>query len=378
MTRTQLVPAAAGVFALAAVCGGQVLDFETLPDGSTPVDDGVLPLGSRYVVEGIEVALGWSTNGDLSIDTAVQFEQVGSFQGENEVGFFNGALGVSDVADEGFTEQLGSFFLRRSESTARDDVFVIEYSEVVLAVSGEIWDLDHHFDGGFERWLIEAFDETGALVASVQSPFLVEPPDPSDNNFDGEPWLFAVRSQLGIRTIAMRYTGTTTTPVGPFAFNNFNATEAIPGPTILTHQPDHGVTDPDGVTTARIYWSEPVTAGVPDIAVELDDGSGLAVPFTVSGSGTPVTTVTFTGPPGGADTGQPTPLTVGAYTIRVKDTARATSNNAPIDGDENGIAGGEAVVRVIHTCGADLAEEAGLLDLSDINAFVDIFVRGCP
>jgi len=74
---------------------------------------------------------------------------------------------------------------------------------------------------------------------------------------------------------------------------------------------------------------------------------------------------------------QPVPLTLGAYDITVRDTARASANNAPIDGDNDGVAGGDASVTVTHVCNADLVEPAGLLDLSDINAFVEGFTSGC-
>ena len=153
--------------------------------------------------------------------------------------------------------------------------------------------------------------------------------------------------------------------------------DVFPGPTLLTNQPDLPVNDLAGVPQARLYWSEPVTISASDITVLTADATGQPVPFTVEGSGTQVTTITFTGAPSGPDTGSPVPLTLGAYAITVRDTARASANNAPIDGDNDGVAGGDTSVTVTHICNADLAEPAGLLDLSDVTAFIDGFVNGC-
>lgn len=191
---------------------------------------------------------------------------------------------------------------------------------------------------------------------------------------DGEPWPFALVG-ADIVKVRIRYTGNAG-GVG-LAFNNFNATSAIPGPTLLTHQPDLPVNDPAGVPETRLYWSEPVTVNPADVVVVTRDALGQPIPFTVVGSGTQVTTITFTGGPGGSDTGAPFPLTLGAYDVIIRDTALASADNAPIDGDGDGVAGGDAFVVVTHVCRADLAEPSGVLDLSDITAFVESFVGGC-
>jgi len=70
-------------------------------------------------------------------------------------------------------------------------------------------------------------------------------------------------------------------------------------------------------------------------------------------------------------------LRLGSYAVTVRDTARAAANNAPIDGDGDGVAGGSATVTVEHGCEADLRAGFGVLDLSDIDAFITSFSTMC-
>jgi hypothetical protein len=355
-----------GVLLAAAAACGQVIDFETRPDGTTPADDEALPIGTPYTVGGVEIRIGQDRDGDLTRDVAYRFERIGE---DGADGFLNASLNQYDAADPGFESQLGTWFLR-SPSDNVTAPLIIDYSAPVQGLSGEIWDIEGRPGGTGEQWVVEGFDASGALVSSLTSPRGTSDFEP----LDGEPWTFALVG-VDLTKVRIRYIGNAT-GVG-LAFNNFNATTAIPGPTLLTHQPDLPVNDPAGVPAARLYWSEPVTVSPADVVVVTHDAIGQPVPFTVGGSGTRVTTITFTGGPGGPDTGAPFPLTLGAYDLIVRDSAPASANNAPIDGDGDGVAGGDAFVVVTHVCRADLADPPGVLDLSDINAFVESFVGGC-
>ncbi|MEM7756235.1 MAG: hypothetical protein AAF297_11430, partial [Planctomycetota bacterium] len=169
--------------------------------------------------------------------------------------------------------------------------------------------------------------------------------------------------------------GTKTNAIG-LAFNNYLATDSLAGPRLLTHQPEAPVTEPAGVAEARLYWSEPVNIDESDLVIVAADASGAPVPFELDTSDEQVTVVRFTGTPGGSDTGMPVPLLLGAYSITVLETATGLTN-APIDGDNDGVAGGEATVLVAHNCLADLTAPFGVIDLSDVDAFVNAFVSGC-
>lgn len=355
----------AACLAWGGVAAGQVADFETRPNGSTPTDDSPLGLTETYIVGAAVFTMGADETGDNIADVPLIFEAAGD-DGTDGFVRFEGQLG--DTTQPGFESLLGDWFLR-TEPSLEAPRLVIDYEFAVGAASGEIWDLDGRNNGTFEQWRITGYDQSGAVVDQTESPAGIDTSEP----FDGEPWPFLLLGD-GIRKIVIEHIGTAV-GVG-VAFNNFRADSAIPGPQLLTYQPDHGVVDLGGVPEARFYWSEPVSVEPEDVLVRTIGGAVVDVPFDVETVGT-VTTVTFTGEPGGADTGSPVPLHLDRYRVTIRDSARAVADNAPIDGDGDGVAGGDAVVTVAHTCGADLAAEFGLLDLSDINAFVSIFITGC-
>lgn len=345
-----------------AVAMGQALDFETLPGGGTPVDDQPLPRSTPYVVDGIEVRIGFDASGDGFADTDALFEAVG----DDGTDGYNVCFQENDTARSGLDAQLGSFFLRWVDPVqslaALPPPLVIDYNLPVQAFSGEIWDLDSFTT--FERWHIVAYNGAGDVVADLTSP--VTEPGCSGNTFDGEPWIFSVAA-VDIRKIIITFDGDASS-VG-LAFNNFLSNSFLPGPMLIARTPNaaEGVErGHQGVPKVDLIWSEPVRVDPGDVSVV--DGSGQAVPFTLSGSGTQITTITF---------GAGFLLLNDLYTITVADTAVAVANNAPLDGDGNGIAGGALVLPLRHICLADLDTPIGVLDLRDITAFVEEFLNNC-
>ncbi len=365
MSATSSIAAVAASF-IAATTFAQVLDFETLPDGSTPIDNQLLPLGSVYTVpfngSTLDVTIGFDVDLDGAIDSPAVFEAVGSdpvtgFQG-------NGA----DQALPAFADQLGQWFIRSQSALGSSDpigILVAEYSQPVPGAAGEIWDID-----GNEQWEIRGY-RAGETVptATVISP---------STGLNGEPWIFSLADPtVGFSRLEIEYVGTRALNNVGLAFNNFSTSESIPGPTILTTQPLDEVRNADGFDQVSIYWTVPVTLVEDDVTVVTNDGLALDVPINITGSGTQITTVIFRGPPGGSGGGANDPLLNGSYRITIDDRARAASDNVPIDGDNDGIAGGDAEIIVTHRCLADLADPAGLLDLADIVEFVTSFNEGC-
>jgi len=360
----RLVPAA---FASAAI--GQIIDFELAPDGSVPVDDAPLALDAAYTVDGVDVTFGFDTDGDGVTDTTAFFE----IAGNDGVDGFLGPNGT-DGPRTGFADQLGTWFLRSPGDFANSGdpgTFIVEYSEPVPGVSGEVWDIDG--SGGTEAWLVSVFDDQGTLLRTIRSP---EFSGDGQNSLNGEPWVFSIADPAGIVRVELNFDGTKTNAIG-LAFNNYLATDSLAGPTLLTHQPDLPVTDPSGIATTKLYWSEPIDIREADVSVLTADALGEPVPFELEGSGTQVITITFTGLPGGNDTNSPVPALLRDYAITVRDSALALDNNAPIDGDNDGVSGGDATVVVSHTCLADLAAPIGVLDLSDVDVFIPAFLSGC-
>ncbi len=357
------------ILATGAACG-KVIDFETLPDGSVPVDDLELDRTTSYSFGGRLITVGFDTDGDKVADTNAVFDEAG-LNGADD-GFRNNQTGHWDEARAGFDGQLGQWLLRKPSDWEGDWALIIEYSEPVNSISGEIWDIDGS-PSAYDQWRLVAYDDSGNELASATSPFFFSF---GADSLDALPWVYSLQSDEPITKVEILFIGIVGSDQG-FAFNNFSVENAVPGPRLLTHQPDLSVNDAAGVQQAKLYWSEPVTISTSDINVITADGTAQPVPFTVDGSGTQVTTITFTGLPSEPDTGLPVPLRLGDYEITVRDTARASANNAPIDGDNNGVAGGDASVTVTHVCNADLADPLGQLDLSDINEFINSFTNGC-
>jgi hypothetical protein len=213
-----------------------VIDFETTPVGTTPIDDSSLSSLSPYVFPGLSISFGLDGNSDGIIDTDAVFEQAGTFPGEAPNSGFSGSSG-NDTADPGFAAQLGNWFLRSPIGGSDFGQLIINYSgsTLVTAASGEIWDIDGTatFPGGpgdTEEYTVRAYDSLNNLLATQVSPLgtltsLIAP-------LDGQPWVFSFSGlSAGIAQITIDFTGTKTAGIG-LAFNNFNPTSAaVPEPT---------------------------------------------------------------------------------------------------------------------------------------------------
>ncbi len=230
-TRSSFLALAA--LATALVVGGlsraATIDFETLPGGGTPTDNGPLGLTATYQDGATFVSFGWDTDNDLVADVAALFE---SHVVDSGQGYVAGPSNTSDL-DLTPNGQGGDFFLRRpggvNPNPGGDD-FLISYSGFLpTSASGEIWDLD-----AGEHWQIDALDIGGGVIATINTPVGNNiPNDP--NNFDGLPYTFSFNNlSVGIQTI--RISLLQNNPNVGFAFDNFNATQpatVIPEPASL-------------------------------------------------------------------------------------------------------------------------------------------------
>jgi hypothetical protein len=202
-----------------------------------------------------------------------------------------------DTADPGFESQLGTWFLR---SPIRQCHGPDDHRLLGARAGSERRDLGHRgapqrHGRAVGRRGIRCLGRAGLVPDQPLGASTIFEP------LDGSPG----PSRSSASTSSRSGSGTSATPGGVgLAFNNFNATTAIPGPTLLTHQPDLPVERPGGRAPARLYWSEPVTSAPPMSSVLTHDAIGQPVPFTVEGSGTQVTTITFTGEPGRARHGR--------------------------------------------------------------------------
>ncbi|MEM7755911.1 MAG: hypothetical protein AAF297_09780 [Planctomycetota bacterium] len=154
------------VLVATSIAAAQVIDFELMPDGFLPVDDTALALDAAYTVDGVDVTFGFDTDDDGVTDTEAFFEIIGN----DGIDGFLGPTGT-DGPRAGFGDQLGTYFLRSPgdfSNSGDPGTFIVEYSEPVPGVSGEVWDIDG--SGGTEAWLVSVFDDQGTLLRTIRSP----------------------------------------------------------------------------------------------------------------------------------------------------------------------------------------------------------------
>jgi hypothetical protein len=129
-----------------------------------------------------------------------------------------------------------------------------------------------------------------------------------------------------------------------------------PGPTIVMLDPhvmpDDVHTGASGVNRLMILWSEPVVFNLADISII--DENGMPVGFNALGSNTQIMTLNFVNN-----------LLHDIYTITISDTVISASTALPIDGDENGVAGGDAIILMKHRKRID-HDNSNMIDFRDI------------
>lgn len=352
---------------LAAVCcapaplvaGPSTISFETMPDGAVPVDDQPLDHNAWYDAGGVRVRFGFDTDGDLVPDRDAVFEAAGK---DGTDAFGNNLLNnARDTAHPGYEARLGGFFLRNDPAFAFEHNFVVEYETPVTRLSGEIWDLDG-VEGKDEKWTVLGFDEHGYVAAACVSGRWRQY---DAYSFDGLPWRFALDTDRPIKRLLIQFLGSKETNIG-FAFNNFDATGAGVPPVLLGVMPggeDGVVRGVDGVTAATLLWSDGVS--VPESAVVVTDAAGDPVQVSVDASDPQRTRVEFE-----------RALYADTFTLRVLDTAAASVTGAAIDGDTDGVPGGDAVRTLTHICPGDLTED-GILNMADLSLFIELYRGGC-
>jgi len=236
-----------GVMTIGSVQAG-VVTFEQTPGGSTPTDNSVL--STKYTVDDVEIEFSVFVGGGAALEQPV-FERVGAQADElaADSGFSFGTQGsaVFDTAANTFGPQLGDWFLRFGDGRSLHTL-VIDYTNLgstpVTGASGEIWDIDARFfsgnasNNGEERWLVTAFDDSGGILESIESPLGLDPNDPLLDTLDGKPWEFKFTGLTGgngngISQIRISYTGTIASSTVGLAFNNFSPV-VVPEPSTLS------------------------------------------------------------------------------------------------------------------------------------------------
>lgn len=148
----------------------------------------------------------------------------------------------------------------------------------------------------------------------------------------------------------------------------------LPGPTVLAQNPNTPPGSPMSgapVTAAQIVFSEPVVFSSSDLTVV--DRLGSPVGFDLSGSGSQFMVLGFA-----------QALLNDVYTITIMDTTASLVNGRSLDGDNDGLAGGNAVLVLEHIgpvappfCSGD-ADASGVVDFADIVSVLQRWLAVCP
>jgi hypothetical protein len=183
---------------------GQLINFETLPDGSTPYDGMVV--SNQWASVGVTFRLG---NGALPILAT---------PGGTNWAFF-GPPNSTTQNEPAVGENVGRFFLT-DRTTGQPRNLIIEYSSPVSGASGVILDIDHK-----DAWAIEPRDSNDNILANYSVALDID----STNAGDGVATPWSVQAPTPeIYSIRIRYTGESSMP--GLAFDNFSPTNALPVP----------------------------------------------------------------------------------------------------------------------------------------------------
>jgi hypothetical protein len=124
--------------------------------------------------------------------------------------------------------------------------------------------------------------------------------------------------------------------------NISNGTIVVPSPPLVSLVMQQPKVDPNevftragGLDSVRFLWSEPIVFSAADLTITNEtEGS---VPFIVDGNTTQFMDITFD-----------TPLLYDRYVITIHDSVTSAATGAAIDGDNDGFAGGHAVIVMEH------------------------------
>lgn len=225
MHNRKLLPLTLCIFILPfATTHAQLIDFETTPTATAPLDDSFLST-SYNLTGGGTVTFFFDFDNSFTFNGAGERAVFEAYGPDGNDGFTNNAASTSDTANGGLGGQLGSFFLRQFQPGTPPPQFLVDYNtaQPINALHGEIWDIDGS-PGNTEQWQVDILDAANSVLASQPSPI------GNSAALDGLPWTFSFSGlPSGVDKVRITFTGTKTTGLG-LAFNNFEPFNAIPEP----------------------------------------------------------------------------------------------------------------------------------------------------
>ena len=238
-TKLGIVAASLATFSTVTMKAAQAssfINFETVP-GSSPSDN--LAISNQFSSLGVNFGIDNDFDGVADAGLFPQLEKVGKSSGDTIQGFVNGGKG-KDVAEAGYEDRLGEYFLRTAGLGGNGGALLITYDEATQAASGELWDIDGNNNGRrSEQWEVQLLGQDKSILDTITSPLGTN----SNNNLtggelDGKPWLFSFeRAEADVYGIRFKFTGNSNPAKVGLAFDNFSARSAesksVPEPASL-------------------------------------------------------------------------------------------------------------------------------------------------
>ncbi len=212
---------------------GSFINFETVPN-SSPSDD--LAISNQFSSMGVN--FGIDNDGDGIADSGLfpELEKVGSSKDEKDNGtrgFVNGGKG-DDVAEAGYEDRLGDYFLRTAGLGGKGGSLLITYDKATKAASGELWDIDgnkrNNRPDRTEQWEVQLLGKDNIILDKIISPEGTRSKNHlAGGELDGKPWEFAFeREEADVYGIRFKFIGNSNASSVGLAFDNFSARSAGP------------------------------------------------------------------------------------------------------------------------------------------------------
>ncbi|MEM8710988.1 MAG: hypothetical protein AAGG01_08555 [Planctomycetota bacterium] len=199
---------------LVANASSQIIDFETLPDGTPTADR--MQISDQYAVAPFGVSFRLLNRVSGHPQGFPQIAKVGP-----PLTAFQGCSGGADRAS--IDAGVCSSFLTDDSSLGIATDLEVTYTTPIARASGVMIDVDRR-----EEWTISAYDASGALLtAVVLTPPPVRPCGATEGNGASAP--FSLESSTGaheIQRLVFHYSGSSSLGSVGLAFDNFNPTEA--------------------------------------------------------------------------------------------------------------------------------------------------------
>lgn len=202
------------VFAVPRSSAGILIDFE---DGAAFGGDDAA-ISNQYTPLGVTFSLLAGKSANSAVLGLPTLELVGNSKADKNSAFVTNNGGGDDLARSGFANELGDYLLKTNQNVSKTGFvrLVLDFSQDVASIGGQIWDIDGGGSKSSEQWRVTAFDGNNAALSSIDSPLGT---NYGKSSLDGLPWNWEL-SGANIRRVELEFIGTKQSGNG-VGFDNF-------------------------------------------------------------------------------------------------------------------------------------------------------------